>query len=77
MFAAEHSIERADRVEARLINRVASLRGLPRQGRPIGQAIRELSLPDVQLVVRYRIMDDQRGIRILRVWHTRENREQS
>lgn len=71
-FNAGRSVELAERIEARLDDRVATLSGVPGQGRPVGRTRRQLSIPDIQLVVRYRIDED--AIRILRVWHTRENR---
>lgn len=74
MFAAQHSIERADRIETRLEERVESLAGLPFQGRPAADGRRQLSIPDSQLVVRYRVAEDEDSIRVLEVWHTRENR---
>ena len=74
MFAAEHSIARADRIERRLDRRLGSLASVPEQGRPVADRARLLSLPDIQLVVRYRIIDDENTVRILQVWHTRENR---
>lgn len=76
MFASQHSVTRADAVERRLLDRVASLSDLPRQGRPVALGMRQLSLPDVQLIVRYRIVEDDNVIRIVRVLHTRENRDQ-
>lgn len=76
MFAAEHSVPRADGIEERLETRVASLAGVPGQGRPVAGNLRQLSMPDVQLVVRYRILEEENIVRILQVWHTRENREQ-
>ena len=76
MFAAEHSVARADRVEARLESRVETLAGVPGLGRPTGGNVRELSIPDIQLVVRYEVDEERALIRILRVWHTRENWEE-
>ena len=36
---------------------------------------RKLSIPDIQYVVIYTVAEDY--INILRVWHTRENREEA
>lgn len=74
-FVGERNADRADRIEARLDERVMSLTGVPGQGRPAGRAHRVLSIPDIRLVVRYRIDED--AIRILRVWHAREHREEA
>ena len=77
MFAAEHSVARAERLDARLFSRAESLGGMPHQGRPVKGDMRRLSIPDIQLIVRYRILEDENAIRILRVQHTRENRDES
>ena len=74
-FLAERSVEWADRVEARIDDRVASLSGVPRQGRPAGRSHCDLSIPDINLVVRYRVDED--AIRILEMWDTRQNRTES
>lgn len=76
MFAAEHNVVRADRIMARLESRADSLGGMPLQGRPVQGDVRRLSLPHIQLVLDYRIVEDENAVRILRVWHTRENREE-
>jgi plasmid stabilization system protein ParE len=75
MFLAEQSVVGADKVEARLHQRLESLRGVPRQGRPIAEGRRELSIPDIQLRVIYRIAPEENAVRILRLWSTRQNRE--
>jgi plasmid stabilization system protein ParE len=75
-FLAERSVDHADRVEQRIRQRAESLRGHPFQGRPIpGRAERELPIADIQYVVVY--APEQDVIRILRVWSTRQNREES
>ena len=76
MFLAERSVDRAERVESRLDRRVASLSGVPRQGRRVGEGRRELSIPDIQVSVVYRIVEEKNAIHILRVWSTRQNREE-
>ncbi|WP_374943499.1 type II toxin-antitoxin system RelE/ParE family toxin [Sphingomonas sp.] len=75
MFLAEHSVVRADKVEARLRQRVNSLLGVPSQGHPVARGRRELSIPEIQLRVVYRIAEEENAIRILRVRSTRQNRE--
>lgn len=75
MFSAAYNVGRADRIEARLVSRAASLASVPGQGRPIGDGVRRLSLPDIQLVLHYRVLDDEDAIRIIRVVHTRENKD--
>lgn len=75
LFLSERSTSHAERVEARL-NAAARLIGeFPYLGRLVRRTTRELSLPDVQYVIRYRVDED--GARILRVFHTRENREEA
>ena len=75
MFQADRNIAYADRVNVRFEQRLVSLASLPRQGRPVRGNMRQLAIPDIQLVLRYRIDED--AIRILRVWHSRENRYES
>ena len=75
-FLADRSIELADRIEERIRTRAESLIAHPHQGRPIaGRSERELPIPDVQYVIVYAAEED--AIRILRVWNTRQNREES
>ncbi|TPG40999.1 type II toxin-antitoxin system RelE/ParE family toxin [Sphingomonas koreensis] len=74
-FLADRSVDLADRIEERIRIRAESLIVMPHQGRPIpGRPERELPIPDVQYVIVYAIGDD--AIRILRVWSTRQNREE-
>lgn len=77
MFVAEYNVSRADRIEAPLEARIATLAGVPEQGRPVAGEMRQLSIPDIQLVVRYRIVEREDVVKILQVWHTRENREEA
>lgn len=73
-FLAARSVAYADRAEAKLRERAESLVDHPRIGRPVrGEHERELSVPDFQYRIVYRIADDQ--IRILRIWSTREQGE--
>ena len=75
-FLADRSIELADRIEERIRTRAESLIAHPHLGRPIaGRSERELPIPDVQYVIVYAAEED--AIRILRVWNTRQNREES
>ena len=74
MFQSDRSMVQAYGVYERLEQRIASLGSFPKQGRPLRDGTRELSVPDIQLVFRYRMDED--AVRILRVWHTRENREE-
>jgi plasmid stabilization system protein ParE len=74
-FLADRSIDHADRVEERIRARAESLIIHPHQGRPIpGRIERELPIADVQYVIVYTVAED--AIRILRVWSTRQNREE-
>lgn len=74
-FLADRNTDLADRVEERIRTRAESLIAHPHQGRPIpGRGERELTVPDVQYVIVYTIADD--AVRILRVWSTRQNREE-
>ena len=75
-FLADRSVELADRIEERLRTRAESLIAHPHQGRPIaGRPERELPIPDVQYVIVYTA--EEGTIRILRVWSTRQNREEA
>jgi plasmid stabilization system protein ParE len=75
-FLAERDLDMADRVEERIRTRAESLIVHPHQGRPIpGRSERELSIADVQHVIVYTLAED--AIHILRVWSTRQSREES
>lgn len=63
----------AEKVETRIVERVKSLSRLSGQGRRISSSVRVLPVPDVQYVVTYHVSDSL--ITILRVHHTRENRD--
>ena len=76
MFTAEHSVAGADKVEARLDQRVESLSDVPLQGRQVTEGRRELSIPDVQLRVVYCIAKEEDAVCILRIWSTRQDREE-
>ena len=65
-FLADRNPDHADRTEERLEVRVASLRHAPNQGRSSEAGLRLLSIPDVQLVVAYRVEDDQVSIMAVR-----------
>lgn len=74
LFAADRDVDRADRLERELRHRATLLAQFPRLGHPVGDTgLREMSLVNIQCVIRYRVTDDE--VLILRVHHTRENRE--
>ena len=64
----------ADHVRTRIETRCKSLAALPQQGRPVGNGLRLLSIPDIQYVVFYDYGDEEVTVR--RIFHTRENREE-
>jgi toxin ParE1/3/4 len=73
LYLADRSVELADSLEARIDSRVASLSRFPWQGRPTpGSDLRELSIPDTQHVVVYRVAGDI--VRIMRIWSTAQDR---
>jgi plasmid stabilization system protein ParE len=73
LFHADSSIDRADRVEARLRDRAEALLVHPKMGRPIkGKPARELSVPDIQYVIVYQPGDQE--VLIVRIWSTAEDR---
>ena len=75
LYLADRSVALADRVEARLQDRAASLAAAPFQGRPLpGADRRRLPIRDVSYVVVYRIEDDL--VRILRLWHMAQDRDE-
>jgi addiction module RelE/StbE family toxin len=62
----------AQRVERRILDRVAALARMPYIGRPGRRpGTRELSIPDVRYLIVYRIRDDE--ILILMLWHSRQS----
>jgi plasmid stabilization system protein ParE len=70
LYLADRKVDCADKVEARIESRVASLSQLPWQGRPVpGTDLRELS----EHVIVYRLENEI--VRIMRLWSTRERRE--
>jgi plasmid stabilization system protein ParE len=70
-FNVERSLDRADRVERRLLERIRSLPAAPRAGRPyLEDGVRRLSVADIQYVIDYRITPG--AIEILRVQSSRE-----
>ena len=73
LFLAERNVAYAERVEARLRATGDLIGKFPLIGRPVARTIRDMSLPDVQYVLRYRVDED--AIRILEVWSTRQNRK--
>jgi toxin ParE1/3/4 len=69
LFHADRDVAYADRVEARIDARAAMLERFPWIGRPVpGRDLRELSIPDVQYLIAYRIEGEI--VRILRIWST-------
>ena len=73
LFLAERNVGHAQRVEARLRAAADLIGGVPLIGRRVVRTTRDLSLPDIQYVMRYRVDED--AIRILEICHTRQNRE--
>lgn len=72
-FVAERDVVRADRIEDEIRRRCDLLVKFPRLGRPVlNRKARDLSLTDMQYVVRYRIEDDE--ILVVGVRHTKQNR---
>ena len=70
---SSYSDARAARVEDRIIECVASLLDFPYQGRPVrGATTRDLSIPDIQYLIRYQ--PDEQGVSIVRVWSIAERR---
>ena len=73
-FNLERSVDWALRVDGRLFDRGEWLGQFPFAGRPVGGTeLRLLSVTDIQYVITYRV--DGRGVMILRIHATRENRE--
>ena len=71
-FLADRNPDYADRTERRLEARTGSLRQMTNQGRPSGgSGLRLLSIPDIQLVVAYRVEEDE--IRIMAVRSTAQD----
>ena len=75
-FNAERNVDLADRIEQRLHGAAALIRSCPRIGRPVaGEELRELSVPDVQSRITYRLEAER--ILIVRILHARESRDAS
>ena len=76
LFAADRDVVLAERLEEELRRRAELLASFPEMGRRINdKGHREMSMVNLQCVLRYRLADDV--ILILRVHHARENREMS
>ena len=70
-FNEDRSLGWALRVDERIWERGISLGQFPDAGRPVkGVNQRKLSIPDIQYVITYRIVDDQ--VTIIRIESTRE-----
>jgi len=69
-FIASRDVVRADALDAYIRRRAERLASFPGLGRPIGKGVRDLSLTDIQYVVRHVVTDDE--IRIIGVRHTRQ-----
>ncbi|MGA9582223.1 MAG: type II toxin-antitoxin system RelE/ParE family toxin [Allosphingosinicella sp.] len=70
-FNVERSIDWAERVESRLLQRAVALTVSPHVGRPTAESgVRRLSVPDIQYVMDYRVAGNT--VRILRIYSTRE-----
>lgn len=73
-FNAQRSVTYAERVDARLLERADAIERMPHMGRPLGRAgLRTLSIVDIQYVIIYALVDER--ITILRIHHTRQNRD--
>jgi plasmid stabilization system protein ParE len=73
MFLAEHNVDHADRIEARIKDRANALRRFPFPGRlDMRTGSRFLSIPDIQYLIDYRIDEDE--VRILQIWSTKQDR---
>lgn len=73
-FVAAFSPDRADMIEATLHRRIDRLETFPKMGRIVrAPDVRALSLPDIQYVVTYSVVDDE--VRIIGIRHTREQGE--
>jgi len=72
-FHDQYSNAKAERVVRRLRERASTLLVTPYVGRPVGKAgVRELSIPDIQYVIVYRVETD--AVEIARIFSTAENR---
>lgn len=70
-FNLAFSDERAELVDARLVERADALENTPLVGRPTRMKnVREVSLTDIQYVLRYLIENEQ--VTVLRIHSTRE-----
>lgn len=72
LFIAERSVPHAEKVEARLRQAALLIGAFPLIGRRVHRTTRDLSLPDIQYVLRYRLDED--AVRVIAVRSTRENR---
>ncbi len=74
LFVAAFSPDRADMIEATLHRRIELLLTFPKIGRIVrAPDVRAISLPDIQYVVTYRIVDEE--VWIIGIRHTREQGE--
>lgn len=69
-FHRLHDVDRADWLDRTLAESAERLSLTPYIGRPGRHGVREYSMTDIQYVFAYLVEDE--GIRILRVWSTRE-----
>lgn len=70
-FNLAYSVERAEFVDTRLIERAEALEASPLIGRPTRMVnVREVSVVDIQYVLRYLL--EEGGVTMLRVRSTRE-----
>lgn len=75
-FIADYDVERADRIEAMLLAEAEYLARHPTFGRPVDTfGRRDWTMVKHPYVLRYRVDEEMDTLRILRVWHGRENRE--
>ena len=76
-FLADKSPAAANRAAAALIAAIRSLDTFPERGRPSSPNIRELIVPFGQsgYVLRYAFREHDDEVVVLRIWHSREQRE--
>jgi len=76
-FLADKSPAAANRAAAALIVAIQSLDTFPERGRPSGPNMRELIVPfgNSGYVLRYAFREQDDEVIVLRIWHSREERE--
>jgi addiction module RelE/StbE family toxin len=76
-FLSPKNSDAADRVADLLFESARSLKDTPRKGRPLQSGFRELIVPFGKgaYVLRYRVDEAKGAILIVRIWHSREQRQ--